>query len=246
MQVISSSGEKIGKNFETGGTYDEIEGAYYSGFDTNTEFLTIPNPEDGEYTVLTEGTGTGEYTIETAKITEDGSIGEADESAITITGTAEPDVQEEHKIEIDGDSVKKVTPLALSLKNKEEKNSFEAAGAVLGASQINSNDQESKIQQLDALKGDIRQYFKTNQIKTRKEAATIAKGLGHIRVHLKNYEILRKKLRFSQKALSGAKTKANRHIENLISHINRNFPKKIDEEVRDDLIEKLNNLEIVI
>jgi parallel beta-helix repeat protein len=260
MQVISPSGEKIGKNFETDGTYDEIDGAYYSGFDTNTEFLTIPNPEDGEYKILTEGTGTGEYTIETAKITQNKTTGDTVEATATITGTTNPDVQEENKIKIDGDTVKKVEPLMLSSKNKSEETGVETAGVVLGASQIqesletvqnqlltdSSNDQKGKIQQLDDLRNSVLEYFKANQIKTRKEAAAIVKNLGHIRVHLKNYEILGKKSRLPQKALLGAKTKANRHIGDLASHISRNFPKKINEEARNDLVENLNNLKIVI
>ena len=185
VQVVSPSGEKIGKNFETGGKYGEIDGAYYSGFDTNTEFLTIPNPEDGEYKVLTEGTGTGEYTIETAKITQGDDTSEAVETTATITGTAAPQIQEESKIEIKGDSVKKVEPLSFSPKGKnEEKSSVETAGIALGASQeqnlqkdseeeksVDQSEPQNRILQLDSLKGAVRQYFKTNQIKTRKEAA---------------------------------------------------------------------------
>ncbi|MCX6766764.1 MAG: right-handed parallel beta-helix repeat-containing protein [Candidatus Moranbacteria bacterium] len=258
VQVISPSGEKIGKNFETGETYDEIDGAYYSGFDTNTEFLTIPNPEDGEYKILTEGTGTGEYTVETAKITQDETTGEAAETTATITGTAAPDVQEESKIKVDGDSVKKVEPLTLSPKNKSEETGVESAGIVLGAEQIqkssktaqdqiltiDSNDQKSKIQQLDDLKNSVLGYFKNGQIESRKEAATIVKNLGHIRVHLKNYEILGKKSKLSQKNILKAKKETNRHIDELSVHISRNFPKKINADARDDLIEKLNNLKL--
>ena len=179
VQVVSPSGEKIGKNFETGGKYGEIDGAYYSGFDTNTEFLTIPNPEDGEYKILTEGTGTGEYTIETAKITQGDDTSEAVETTATITGTAEPQVQEESKIKIDGDSVKKVEPLSFSPKGKnEEKSSVETAGIVLGASQeqnlqkdseeeksVDQSEPQNRILQLDSLKGAVRQYLqnKSNQ-----------------------------------------------------------------------------------
>jgi len=48
IQVISPSNKRLGKNFETGGEFNEILGAYYTGFNTDTEFFVIPNPEDGE------------------------------------------------------------------------------------------------------------------------------------------------------------------------------------------------------
>lgn len=124
IQVVSPSGEKIGKNFETGGTYDEIDGAYYSGFDTNTEFLTIPNPEDGEYQILTEGTGTGEYMIEATKITEDPSDPDnAKESAVTIEGDAEHGKVQEVEINVEQDQVvynPDTTPPVISISSPEE------------------------------------------------------------------------------------------------------------------------------
>ncbi len=70
IQIISPSGKRAGKDFETGEILDEIEGAFYSGYDTENEFLIIPNPEDGEYKILTQGTGDGKYTIETIQIKE--------------------------------------------------------------------------------------------------------------------------------------------------------------------------------
>jgi hypothetical protein len=106
IQIVSPSGKKIGKNFETGGTYDEIEGGYYTGFDTNSEFITIPSPEDGEYKILTEGTGTGEYEIEVAKIAEDeNNPDNAQESAVTIEGNTEPSKVQEVEIEVNQNEV---------------------------------------------------------------------------------------------------------------------------------------------
>ncbi|HRY82247.1 MAG TPA: hypothetical protein P5232_00865 [Candidatus Moranbacteria bacterium] len=106
IQIISPSGKKVGKNFETGGIYDEIDGAYYTGFDTDNEFLTIPNPEDGEYKILTEGTGDGEYKIEATKISEDENNPEnVAESIVSMTGTAEDGVQEEKTVEVSGNEV---------------------------------------------------------------------------------------------------------------------------------------------
>ena len=49
IQVIAPSGKKVGKNFETGGYYSEISGAYYTGFDTQNEFITISSPEKNKH-----------------------------------------------------------------------------------------------------------------------------------------------------------------------------------------------------
>jgi pimeloyl-ACP methyl ester carboxylesterase len=99
IQVISPSGKWAGKNILSLDEGDQIEGAYYTGFETENEFLTIPNPEDGEYRIITEGTDTGEYRIELAKITED-EKGEAREITGEITGSATAGIQEEKVVEV--------------------------------------------------------------------------------------------------------------------------------------------------
>ncbi|MEI8097133.1 MAG: hypothetical protein WCG73_03445, partial [Candidatus Moraniibacteriota bacterium] len=99
IQIISPSGKRVGKNFETNGIYDEIPGAYYTGFDTQNEFITIPNPEKGSYRILTRGTGSGNYRIEVSSIQEDAS-GDGVESLKTITGTAELNKAEETTINV--------------------------------------------------------------------------------------------------------------------------------------------------
>jgi hypothetical protein len=105
IQIISPSGKKIGKTFETGGVYDEIPGAFYTGHHTENEFITIPNPEDGEYRILTQGTGSGDYRIEATKISENQGTGVASESTATLRGTAETDKQEEQSVTIKDDTV---------------------------------------------------------------------------------------------------------------------------------------------
>lgn len=89
IQVVSPSGKRIGKNFETSGTYREIPGAYYTGFDTKSEFLTIRNPEPGTYTILTQGTGSGDYHVEASLIREDENR-DGKESTVSFTGNATP------------------------------------------------------------------------------------------------------------------------------------------------------------
>ena len=72
FMVIAPDGKRMGKDFETGGEFNEIEGAFYSGFGTDDEFVTIPNPLDGEYRIVTQGTGGGgEYTVAAGYMSDD-------------------------------------------------------------------------------------------------------------------------------------------------------------------------------
>lgn len=105
IQIVAPSGKKMGKNFKTSGTYDEIPGAFYTGFNTKNEFITIPNPEDGEYRILTEGTGVGDYRIEATKIMIGVDALGGTESTATLHGTAEIGKQEEKKVTIKDDVV---------------------------------------------------------------------------------------------------------------------------------------------
>jgi len=105
IQVVAPDGKKVGKDFATGEIINEIDGAYYSGSGTENEFLTIPNPDDGEYKILTQGTGDGEYKIEAAKITEDPDTGIASESTVEIIGTATLGQEEEKKINVAGSEI---------------------------------------------------------------------------------------------------------------------------------------------
>ncbi|MDR3558875.1 MAG: hypothetical protein P4L58_00535, partial [Candidatus Pacebacteria bacterium] len=112
IQIIAPSGKWIGKNINNLNEGDQIGGAYYSGADLSdgsknpNEFATIPNPEDGDYTVVTEGTGSGNYTVEVAKISEDeNNPGQATQVSADITGTAiDGDVETASAI-VSGDSV---------------------------------------------------------------------------------------------------------------------------------------------
>ena len=106
IQVISPSGLRVGKDFDGGGFLNEIPGAYYTGSDTKNEFITIPNPEDGKYTILARGTDEGgTYRIETTKITEAES-GETTESTATIEGEAVAGMMEEDmSVEVSADTV---------------------------------------------------------------------------------------------------------------------------------------------
>ena len=85
--VTAPDGKKIGKNFSNGNEYNEIPDAFYSGYNNNdNEYVTIPNPLDGEYKIELQGTGNGgEYGVLTSYI--------SDEFATTTetTGITAPD-----------------------------------------------------------------------------------------------------------------------------------------------------------
>lgn len=103
IQIVDPNGKRVGKDFVTGEIFNEISGAYYSGYKTDSEFLTIPNPIDGEYKILTQGTGDGDYRVKVSKITEDPNDSrKAIESTQSITGVATPNQETEKSIEVQG------------------------------------------------------------------------------------------------------------------------------------------------
>jgi hypothetical protein len=69
--IVAPDGKKIGKNFSDGSEYNEIPRAFYSGYDTDNEYITILNPADGEYKVELIGTDNGgEYGVVTSLISD--------------------------------------------------------------------------------------------------------------------------------------------------------------------------------
>src|SRR3989344_7961419 len=89
MQVIAPDGRKIGKDFDSNQEINEIPYAFYSGFTTDDEYVTIINPEEGQYKVVTQGTSEGgEYTVSSALISDDQTI-EKDFTAHTTANQME-------------------------------------------------------------------------------------------------------------------------------------------------------------
>lgn len=93
LLVIAPDNTKIGK--ENGQEINQIPGAFYTGFNTDTEYITILNPLDGEYKVVTQGTGSGSYTVETNYISE------ATTTAASFSGTTSPGKVTELTLEVD-------------------------------------------------------------------------------------------------------------------------------------------------
>ncbi len=84
--ITAPDGKRVGKNFATGEEYSEIPLAFYSGFDTNNEFITIPNPQNGEYKIEIIGTDNGgEYKVATSYISD------TDFVTKEVLGVTEPD-----------------------------------------------------------------------------------------------------------------------------------------------------------
>jgi pimeloyl-ACP methyl ester carboxylesterase len=115
IQIVAPDGKRVGKDFATGKILNEIDGAYYTGYTTKNEFVTIPNPIKGIYKILTEGIGDGAYTIETTEMDQN-ARGVAGQVINTIEGIAVVGQKEEKTVEVKGveiiDNVDTVAPEA--------------------------------------------------------------------------------------------------------------------------------------
>ena len=131
MLVTAPDGKRVGKDFETGQEVSEIDGAFYSGFLTDDEYITILNPVEGEYQITTQGTGTGEYTVATAYITADGSV------ETEVTSSTEPGLVENLDYIISNDSSRfnlEVPPVISGGGGYVQPEEIYDSGKVLGAS----------------------------------------------------------------------------------------------------------------
>ncbi len=103
IQIVAPDGKRVGKDFETGEILNEIYGAYYTGYDAKTEFVTIPNPLDGEYKILLQGTGDGEFKIEATKMFEDDD--EGSEITARVQGVVKKDDEKEYLLDVQGEQL---------------------------------------------------------------------------------------------------------------------------------------------
>lgn len=93
--ITAPDGKKIGKNFSNNTEYNEIPEAFYSGFETDQEYITILNPQNGEYKIETQGTGNGgSYGILTSYITDTKT------NTIEVTGTTLPNEITKFKVNV--------------------------------------------------------------------------------------------------------------------------------------------------
>ena len=104
IQVIAPDGSIVGKNFVTGQEINQIPGAFYSGFGTDDEYVTIPNPLPGNYTVKTVGTGSGSYTVAT------GLISNTNSEEKEVTGTTAPGFVATVEVGVSDDGTLEILP----------------------------------------------------------------------------------------------------------------------------------------
>ena len=103
MQILAPDGTVlIGKDFETGVTVNNTENklGFYSGWNgVTSEFVTIPNPKNGKYTVRTQGTGNGSYRVEAVTLSK-GISDKVTELTRDLMGMATPGEMEDHSVTI--------------------------------------------------------------------------------------------------------------------------------------------------
>jgi predicted secreted protein with PEFG-CTERM motif len=96
LLVTSSDGSRVGYDWTTNTTVNEIDGATYTGPGTEPQVITIPSLFPDTYTISTYGTGTGSYTITVDSIAENDSI----TGTTTWTGTTSLGKLNENTVQI--------------------------------------------------------------------------------------------------------------------------------------------------
>ncbi len=76
LLVTAPDGSEIGEDFSSDSEVNEIPGSFYTGADAEDEFIAIPDPIEGTYTVATRGTGDGAYTLEASYVDQATSTSE--------------------------------------------------------------------------------------------------------------------------------------------------------------------------
>ncbi|MEI8104167.1 MAG: alpha/beta hydrolase, partial [Candidatus Moraniibacteriota bacterium] len=120
VQIIAPDGKRMGANFDNPAEpFDEIPGAFYTRYhldpndtdpNTENEWVTIPNPEKGKYTVKTQGTGNGDFRVESVNISQGDTANEAEESTVNFIGTTTKDQEQSFALVLNDD--KTVTGVA--------------------------------------------------------------------------------------------------------------------------------------
>ena len=82
--IISPDGKKLGHDFAQATTTNEINNAFYTGFETEPEFAVIPNPIPGQYQVILHSIGQGgRYTLSLSYIDDNQAIDKSYTATIT-------------------------------------------------------------------------------------------------------------------------------------------------------------------
>ncbi|MFH1822767.1 MAG: hypothetical protein ABH830_03630 [Patescibacteria group bacterium] len=138
--IIAPDNSILGKDFSNNQAVNEIPNAFYSGFNNDIEFAVIPEPLNGEYEIILQGTDIGEYKLSASYINEEkvidkefsGNIlsGVEHKFSININSEAEEPTsdlvpQGEYVVTINSaiEDIEEIYNLGY-LKNKGEKNSL--------------------------------------------------------------------------------------------------------------------------
>ncbi len=70
FQIIDPTGKIVGKNFINNTDINQIDYAFYSGYQEEHEFAVIPNPIDGKYKIITQGVASGNYDLSVSYINQ--------------------------------------------------------------------------------------------------------------------------------------------------------------------------------
>jgi len=105
IQVVAPDNSWSGKNIIGLPESNRIEDAYYTGYDTEVEFIAIPNPLEGKYQIIAQGTGTGNYVIETTKIYQNVDLVEATMTSAVVEGAITTEEKISIGVSIQGDEI---------------------------------------------------------------------------------------------------------------------------------------------
>ncbi len=201
-----------------GTDYDYENGAFYSKYllenGEESEFLTIPNPIDGEYQIIAQGTGTGNYKIEATQISQNEETGEVTESIAVIEGEAQEGEETKHKIKKENNEV---------TLNKEKQ----------------SITIDSILKDID----NYYQQGLIKTKKDKKILTQAVKNLKHIQLSLEklpSYWIFSSKAK--EKLTQIIQKRFNRYVDIIINYINQHPDQFIAPEAKESLIESLEEV----
>jgi hypothetical protein len=169
--VTAPDGKRMGKNFATGEEYNEIPDAFYSGYQTDDEYITIPNPLDGEYKIQLQGTGNGgEFGVMTSYISENNSVskeyldtikpGEIKETSVITNATGNIlSLEIKTKEEVSSTPTSEPTPIPNLVSSSKSGSRHHEVGEVLGASTTSDNQRALQLKLIECLKKLISLYM---------------------------------------------------------------------------------------
>ncbi|HVV38892.1 MAG TPA: hypothetical protein VHD31_01025 [Candidatus Paceibacterota bacterium] len=74
MQITDPNGNRLGKDLGGSGTFHEIGNSIYSGFAAAPEYGIVVNPINGIYQIRTQGSGTGNFSVNASDVCGQGVV----------------------------------------------------------------------------------------------------------------------------------------------------------------------------